>query len=216
MVVRYRVEIYKIKNHVYKCEFQASPCDLSEVKDLMFSQDEDGGNSFSDKILDIGGICAIAVEGDVKSPKIGVCFWQEATKTIKIAGFFDNTAHDKLESILVRLNPMEGVITGQPKYKTVKKILERNNILPTELSPKRSVVTNLIENVMKKEKIEEKPEAVKAFTILQQHIHVDLLEVVNAKKDSDTKIIEMIEADDYMNLNSQGIIDFTYKTKALL
>ena len=69
MVVRYRVEIYKIKNHVYKCELQASPCDLSEVKDLMFSQDEDGGNSFSDKILDIGGICAIAVEGDVKSPK---------------------------------------------------------------------------------------------------------------------------------------------------
>ena len=111
---------------------------------------------------------------------------------------------------------MEGVITGQPKYKTVKKILERNNILPTELSPKRSVVSNLIENMMKKENIEEKPEAVKAFTILQQHIHVDLLEVVNAKKDSDTKMIEMIEADDYMNLNSQGIIDYTYKIKALL
>ena len=127
LVSRYRCEIYEFRGGIFKIVKQASPCDLSEVKSLMFNQDEEGGGiSFSDKVLEIGGICAVTIEGDAKSPQgkssyallkeniekrvpncififvVGVCFWHEATKEIKLTQFYDNHAHDKLESLLVQ------------------------------------------------------------------------------------------------------------------
>ena len=106
IVARYRVEIYGMKNKTYNATKKASPCDLSEVVDLM-GEDEDGhSDSLQEKMLDMGGLCAITVEGDAKSSRIGVCFWHEHSKTAKITEFFDNFNLDKLESVLVQHNPM--------------------------------------------------------------------------------------------------------------
>ena len=63
----------------------------------------------------MGPICAIVLEGDSKSPRVGAAFWHEASKTVKMAEFFDNTAHDKLESMLIQFNPMEAIVTENPK-----------------------------------------------------------------------------------------------------
>ena len=105
-MARYRVEIYGMKNKTYNATKKASPCDLSEVVDLM-GEDEDGhSDSLQEKMLDMGGLCAITVEGDAKSSRIGISFWHEHSKTAKITEFFDNFNLDKLESVLVQHNPM--------------------------------------------------------------------------------------------------------------
>ena len=146
LMAHYRVVIHRFQNGSYAPALQGSPCDLSELKEVMFVADEEGvgpggDGGYSEKMLSIGPICSIVIEGDVKSPQVGICFWYEGSKSVKAAEFFDNTAHDKLESILVQFNPMEAIISEQPKYRTVRQILGRNKILaPQGMSKKMAKV----------------------------------------------------------------------------
>lgn len=97
---------------------------------------------------------------------------------------------------------MECVIRNQPKFKTVKKILSRNNILPTELNPKKASVSKSesdIAKMLKEKHIVDKPVAVRAFAILNEHIHVDLVEIGESNK------VELLKTDDFMNLNAQAV-----------
>ena len=200
----YRVEIYRFKNGHFSVALQGSPCDLSEVKDLMFTVSDDGLNDggYSEKMLSIGPTCAIAIEGDSKTPLVGVCFWKEASKTIQVTEFYDNVGHDKLESVLIQFNPMEAVVQEHPKYRQVKKILDRNRILATNCAAKKGNLLRIdsdINNVLKKNHIEGKQAMFKAFSILQQHLAADLTGA------TDMKGIEVINLDDYAHLNGQAV-----------
>ena len=203
LVSHYRVEIFKFKGGVYSAALQGSPCDLSEVKDLMFVASDDGLNDggYSEKMLSIGPTCAIAIDGEAKAPVVGVCFWKEASKTIHMAEFHDNTSHDNLESLLIQFNPMEAVIQDQPKFRQVKKILERNMILITNFSKKRSIAQSdsEVENALKKNHVEGKKTMIKAFNTLRQHLNADLLEA------TDSKGIEVINLEDCVHLNGQAL-----------
>ena len=103
---------------------------------------------------------------------------------------------------IFRNNPMECVIRNQPKFKTVKKILSRNNILPTELNPKKASVSKSesdIAKMLKEKHIDDMPVAVRAFAILNEHIHVDLVEI------GESNNVELLKTDDFMNLNAQAV-----------
>lgn len=205
LVLHYRVEIYRFQNGLYSVAINGSPCDLSEIRDLMFDQGEaysDGG--YSEKMLTIGPLCAVVLEGDPKSPHVGICFWHEASKTVKMAEFFDNTGHDKLESILVQRSPMEAVIANQPKYRTVRKILERNKILPTYFVSKKTGAAatksdSAIEKILKDANAADRKVAAKAFATLNQHVNVNLVEAIQGKG------IELINTDDFVHLNLQAV-----------
>ena len=204
LVSHYRVEIYRFKNGHFSVALQGSPCDLSEVKDLMFSVSDDGLNDggYSEKMLSIGPTCAIAIEGDSKTPLVGVCFWKEASKTIQVTEFYDNVGHDKLESVLIQFNPMEAVVQDHPKYRQAKKILDRNRILATNYAAKKGNLLRIesdVTNALKKNHIEGKQAMSKAFSILQQHLAADLTGA------TDTKGIEVINLDDYAHLNGQAV-----------
>ena len=82
LVNHYRVEIFKFKGGIYSVALQGSPCDLSDVKDLMFVPSDDGMNDggYSEKMLSIGPTCAISIEGDAKAPLVGICFWKGVTR----------------------------------------------------------------------------------------------------------------------------------------
>ena len=197
-----RVFIHNYKNGMFTPTIQASPCDLSEVKEIMFTVSEDGMNDggYSDKMLGLGPICAIVMEGDSKSPKIGLCFYHEATKTCRAAEFFDNTSHDKLESLLVQFNPMEAIVPDQPKYRTVKKILERNKILVTQFAAQKGGKAKSeadMAKVFEKSHIEEKKAAARAFSHLNQHLTVDLVD--------EGQKVETIDDDGYVKLNGQAM-----------
>ena len=200
----YRVEIYRFKNGLFSVALQGSPCDLSEVKDLMFSVSEDGLNDggYSEKMLSIGPTCAIAIEGDPKAPLIGLCFWKEASKEIQVTEFYDNVGHDKLESVLIQFNPMEAVIQDQPKYRQVKKVLERNRILATHYVAKKGIKTETaVDNALKKNHIEGKQAMSKAFSILNQHLSADLTGAATGSMSG----IKVINLDDYAHLNGPAV-----------
>ena len=197
--------VYRFRNGSFTESLQASPCDLSEVKDLMFNSTlqgdlDDGG--YSEKMLQIGPICSIVLEGDAKSPRVGTTFWHEASKSVKMAEFFDNAAHDKLESLLIQFNPMEAILYYAPKYRTVKKILERNKILATNFVTNKQKGIKAksemdIAKVFPKNHIEENSVAAKAFSNLNQHLNVDLL--------VDSKTMETINADGFVQMNGQAV-----------
>ena len=219
LVSHYRVEIFKFKSGVYSLALQGSPCDLSEVKDLMFVASDDGLNDggYSEKMLSIGPTCAIAIEGEAKAPLVGVCFWKEASKTIHMAEFYDNTSHDNLESLLIQFNPMEAVIQDQPKFRQVKKILERNMILVTHFSKKRSIAQNdsAVEAALKKKHVEGKKTMIKAFNTLRQHLNADLLGAIDSKEEKagnaekenedDSYGIQIINIQDCVHLNGPAL-----------
>lgn len=202
IVARYRVEIYGMKNKTYNATKKASPCDLSEVVDLM-GEDEDGhSDSLQEKMLDMGGLCAITVEGDAKSSRIGISFWHEHSKTAKITEFFDNFNLDKLESVLVQHNPMEAIISSQSKLKMVRKLLERNKILCTTMASKSSSASKSvqdIERLLKSKNVQDKPIAVKAFALLCNHLQVDIFQIIEHKG------IEFLNDEDFVNLDSEAL-----------
>ena len=74
LAVHYRVVVFRFRNGTFSESLQGSPCDLSEVKDLMFTTSDDSldDGGYSDKMLNLGPICAIVLEGDAKSPRVGV------------------------------------------------------------------------------------------------------------------------------------------------
>jgi hypothetical protein len=53
--------------------------------------------------LKIGPICSVVVDGDAKEPRVGMAFWHDATKSVKLADFYDNTCMDLLESIVIQV-----------------------------------------------------------------------------------------------------------------
>lgn len=192
----YRVIIHTFQNGSFSPSMQGSPCDLSELKEIMFTTDEDDGG-YSEKMLSIGPICSVVLEGDAKSPRFGVCFWQEAAKSIKVADFFDNTAHDKLESLLVQFSPMEAIVPDLPKYHMVKKVLTRNKILVTPLQANKKAGKSKTETVFPNNHIDDHVAAAKAFTHLNQHTAVDLV--------TEQKDFEIINIESFVHLNGQAV-----------
>jgi DNA mismatch repair protein MSH2 len=205
LVLHYRVEIYRFKGGNYAVALQGSPCDLSELKDVVFGSESDDSapstNGYSQKMLAMGPICSIVLEGDSKAPLVGVCSWHEASRTTKLAEFYDNTGHDMLESLLVQFGPMEAVIANQPKYRTVTKVLERNKILVTVAAPKKASLAKSeadIEKCLNNHLCESKKVAFKAFAVLHQHVHVDLTDMVAEKG------AQLVNIDDFVHLNWQA------------
>ena len=202
LAVHYRVSIFRFRNGSFTESLQGSPCDLSEVKDLMFTTSDDDldDGGYSDKMLSLGPICAIVLDGDGKAPRVGAAFWHEASKSVKMAEFFDNTAHDKLESLLIQFNPMEAIVVENPKYRTVRKILERNKILATNLVSKKGMKAKTevdIAKVFPKSHIEDNTVAAKAFSNLNQHLNVDLF--------ADSKAMETINVEGFVHMNGQAV-----------
>ena len=129
-----------------------------------------------------------------------VAFWHEASKDVNMAEFFDNTAHDKLESLLIQFNPMEAILLDQPKYRTVKKILERNKILATTLVSKKGMKAKTEMDIAKlfpKSHIEENAVAAKAFSNLNQHLNVDLF--------AESKTLQTVNVEGFVHLNGQAV-----------
>ncbi len=202
LAAHYRVVIHRYQNGTYSPELQGSPCDLSEVKDIIFTiaDDEIHDGGYSDKMLSLGPMSAIMLDGDAKSPRTGVCFWHEATRSLKIAEFFDNSAHDKLESLLVQLAPMEAIVLDQPKYHRIRKILQRNRVLATNFVSKKGSKAKTesdLAKVFPSSHIEELPAAAKAFNNLNQHINVELA-------DENLKIVKL-DVEGFVHLNGQAV-----------
>lgn len=82
IVRRYRLCIYRFQNGSFVPTLH-SPCNFSsEVEKLMFGTDDeqDNGGRMMDKMLTMGPICSIVIEGDSKAPRIGTV--RDLTKCI--------------------------------------------------------------------------------------------------------------------------------------
>lgn len=75
IVRRYRLSIYRFQNGSFVPTLH-SPCNFSEeVEKLMFGTEDDQDNDgrMTDKMLTMGPICSIIIEGDAKAPRVGKC-----------------------------------------------------------------------------------------------------------------------------------------------
>ena len=83
----------------------------------------------------------------------------------------------------------------------MRKILERNKILATNLVSKKGMKAKTemdIAKVFPKSHIEDNTVAAKAFSNLNQHLSVDLF--------ADSKIMETVNVEGFVHLNGQAVI----------
>ena len=97
----------------------------------------------------MGPTCCIFTLGDSKETKVGVSFWQDATKRAHVSEFYDNGNMDILESIIIQHSPMECALPTLPKYKAIRTVLERNNVLVNDMTLKKSELEKTETEILK-------------------------------------------------------------------
>lgn len=196
----HRLEVYSLsEGKQYTKSSTASPCDLGDVKEIIFGEDEDGGIA-TGQMMSLGPICAVTVEGDAKEPRVGLCCWHEATKKTTLAEFYDNTAMDLLESLVIQTNCMEAVLPDQPKYRGAKTVLGRNKVLVTHANHRKSDLdkaeADILANLDKSSPCKDMKIAVKAMALLKHHLRLDSSLGANH--------VQPLDIDEFVRFNSQA------------
>lgn len=178
LVRHFRLDLFKSGSTglSYERTASASPCDLGDVKDLMFTE-EDAEYA---EALRMGPICAIVLEGETKEPRIGMALWHSATKSVKLAEFYDNTSMDLLESMVIQCTPVECLLSSQAKYRTVRAVLGRNKILMSNDVPSKSEMDKVVTDISRMSDLtinkdaDSQGLAKRALAILNVHLKISL------------------------------------------
>ncbi|XP_046399534.1 DNA mismatch repair protein Msh2 isoform X2 [Ischnura elegans] len=148
LVKQYRVEVYsggtKTSND-WHIEAKASPGNLSDFEDMLFNNADVALGS---------SVLGLKLGVDGKNRVVGVACINAGQRKFTVAEFVDNDVFSTLESVLVQLGPKEcllpaGVGDAGNDYGTIKKILERNNVVLTERKRTDFAVENSKETLIK-------------------------------------------------------------------
>ncbi len=144
---RFRVEIYKKclkkKNlNEWELDIKASPGSLGPLEDIIYS---------TNASIDSRGIVAIQLSSNCF---IGIAFVDAIVGKMSFCEFEDNLYLSHLESLLVQISPKECLISLSEKQETdlskkLKKILELNRILITEVKKSSFNFANLESDLKK-------------------------------------------------------------------
>ncbi|KAJ3315920.1 MutS-like protein [Boothiomyces sp. JEL0838] len=130
LVQGYRVEIWKCENKDWKLAKQASPGNLKDVEEMLFSNSE---------IASAPVVMAVKVETVDGQKMVGVSLTDATTsRIITISEFIDNDAFSNLESLLVQQSIKECIIADDSQnmdLNKVQQVLEKCDVVCT-LGPK--------------------------------------------------------------------------------
>ncbi|XP_059484819.1 DNA mismatch repair protein Msh2 isoform X2 [Neocloeon triangulifer] len=121
----YRVEVYSSPNNSsnnWTIEFKASPGNLSQFEDLLFSTKSEGQS----------GVAAIKITSDGKSKLVGVGFVDTSDSKMKVAQFPDLDNLSNTECVIQQLAPREILVSAgmdEQDISTIKTFGEQCGIL---------------------------------------------------------------------------------------
>lgn len=134
LVQFYRVEVYVNKKDEYCLSYKGSPGNLAQFETLLSNSAD--SEVFSNLLV------SLQLSVNQQQKKIGLCSIDSDESMIHVAEFDDTDFFMELEAALVVLSPKEVLlpsVTGD--YEKIKEVLDRNNILTTQLK-KSDYATN--------------------------------------------------------------------------
>ncbi|CAG5124986.1 unnamed protein product [Candidula unifasciata] len=126
LVRQYRIEVYSSKtgskSHDWYLSAKASPGNLSQFEDILFSNTE---------VSSSGGAIGIKVAQDDGQLVVGIGYVDPILHTFTVSQFADNDQFSNLEALLVQLGPRECLLPSGETSR-LRQVLQRSGLLVTE------------------------------------------------------------------------------------
>lgn len=132
-IKQYRVEIYKNlssgKGNDWQIVCKASPGNLTQVEDMLFSNDDISED------LQAKGVLAIKLSTNNQQKIVGIAYCDTFSQKILVAEFPDNDTFSNLQACIIHLSPKECLLAHDRSshYKVIEQVMEKNNVLITEM-----------------------------------------------------------------------------------
>ncbi|OQR68918.1 DNA mismatch repair protein Msh2-like, partial [Tropilaelaps mercedesae] len=143
----YRVEVYDVNetSGSWEISLNASPGNLVEVEDILFSSD-----SNEDVDSHRNGIAALHLSNRGQQVVVGLAFCNPVLQTLRVVQLIDDVTLSKLQVLLVQISPKEMLIPAKlESLSRVTQLLKRNSIAFYELGHEHFSDKNLEQDLEK-------------------------------------------------------------------